>query len=140
MTETDTAHKAYEQGLALLVRREHSCLELKRKLLSRGYQGDTIENAIARLKEQDYLSDERFAENYVRHRADRGYGPNRIALELRERGVDDGLADRAIRDAEINWDALMQSVKEKKFGELSAEDFTDMAKQKRFLHYRGFDV
>ena len=86
---------ALDAGLRLLARRAHSRIELGRKLSRRGYQGDEVEAALARLRELGYLDDRAFAEGHVRRRG-QGLGPRALSAELAARGVDRRIADRAV--------------------------------------------
>ena len=76
----------------------------------------------------------------MRQRSERGYGPLRLVRELRERGIDSGLADRAVAGADCDWARLARWVAEKKFGAEPPEDRRELAKRLRFLYNRGFDT
>jgi len=52
-----------EVAIGLLSRREHSILELKRKLGQKSFTEDEIEQAIQRLLDNNLLSEERFTES-----------------------------------------------------------------------------
>ena len=127
-----------QHAIELLARREHSRLELKRKLLQRAYPADEIEHVLASLIEQNLLSDERFTEMYIRSRANRGYGPARIILELNERGVSEEDIQQGMANCEINWQRNALEVRNKKYYGTIDADYQTIAKQKRFLNYRGF--
>jgi len=81
--------------------------------------------------------DARFAESYVRARGARGYGPRRIAAELRERGLVAAVIERAL--AECDWAAQARAAQRKKFGSAPSTP-AERARQIRFLDYRGFDA
>lgn len=127
-----------ERALNLLARREHSVSELKTKLLKADFEIDDIHNVISKLTQSGLQSDQRFAENYLRYRSQRGFGSQRIKLELKERGVSAEIISDALEKTEIDWFALAYNVRSKRFGEQYPEDFKDRAKQQRFLQYRGF--
>ncbi len=127
-----------EAALRLLARREHSRFDLARKLASREFQRDAIDAELDELIAERLLSDERFAESYLWHRAQKGYGPLRIRAELQERGVDEEIIGVALAAAEIDWFELAIEQRRKRFGVGRAGDFKSLAKQKRFLSYRGF--
>lgn len=57
-----------EHTIALLARREHSQLELKQKLLNKGYKLSEVETLIISLAVEGLQSDERYTEIYVRQR------------------------------------------------------------------------
>jgi regulatory protein len=129
---------ASEQAVSYLARREHSALELRRKLEKAGFDPADIEHVLSQLQQADLQSDERFSESYVRSRINRGYGKTRIRMELQERGVADELITDSLQQAEVDWFALAAEVRSKRFGEQDPEDFKSRAKQLRFLQYRGF--
>jgi regulatory protein len=81
--------------------------------------------------------DARFAESYVHSRGGRGYGPRRIATELRARGLDATVIERAL--AVCDWVAQARAAQHKKFGSAPANR-AERARQARFLDYRGFDA
>lgn len=126
------------KALDLLARREHSALELKRKLLSRGYELDKIEIAIASLQRDGLQSDERFVECYARTRSTHGFGPQRIKAELNQRGITDELIQSYIDENAEIWLKSLQQVCEKKFGTKRSNDINIYVKQINFLKYRGF--
>jgi len=99
-----------QQALALLTRREHSRYELTRKLCARGCSADEIEQTLARLVEENWQSDTRFAETLVRHRAASGYGPRWIRAELGTHGLDDALIESALAGFEGDWSEAAQDL------------------------------
>lgn len=128
-----------KQAVGLLARREHTRLELERKLEARAHDRQLIAATLDELEQEGLLNAARFAETYVRLRAEKGYGPKRIRLELGERGIGANEAAGALEAAEIDWAASARSVREKRFGSLVPEAFAERARQSRFLDYRGFD-
>lgn len=127
-------------ALGLLARREHSRRELQQKLIQK-FSADSrqlIAAALDLLIEQGLLSDERFTEAYVNMRARKGYGPERIAQELSEKGIEVEMASRYL-EAGTDWQELLKQTWQKKFNRLPL-DFQEKAKQMRFLHYRGYSA
>jgi len=124
-------------AIRLLARREHSRRELWHKLNQRGFDSEIIDTVLDRLREEDWQSDDRYAESYVRARVERGYGPDRIAAELRQRGVDEHRAARAVADAEVDWSALARRQLYRHFSRPPA-DFDERVKRYRHLVNRGF--
>lgn len=129
---------ASEQAVSYLARREHSALELTRKLQKSGFDEVEIENTLSQLQQAGLQSDRRYAESFVNSRINRGYGSVRIRMELKERGVASDIITECLQQAEVDWFALAADVRSKRFGEQNPEDFKDRAKQQRFLQYRGF--
>jgi len=127
-------------AVRLLSRREHSACELQQKLLQRGFEGVEIKQALDALEQGGWLSDQRFAETYVRMRQQKGFGPVRIAMELRERGVEDATIEQAVASSEVDWQTSLSEQYEKKFRNKTITDYADKAKRIRFLQYRGFSL
>lgn len=137
--ESDPAIRARNAAVHLLGRREHSRAELYGKLVRRGFENDVIEDLLQKLEKQDLLSDARFATSLIVTRAEKGYGPNRIGLELRDRGVAEDLALEAMSKVEIDWEAHVNDQVERKFGTQPAQTFPEWTRRARFLERRGFD-
>lgn len=125
-------------ALDLLARREHSYAEMLRKLRQRGAPLSMAEVELDRLQDDGLLSDERFCEAYVHSRSQRGYGPQRLRDELRQRGVAESLIERELHSGERDWAALGRVVFAKRFPEGPASDLKERARQQRFMQYRGF--
>jgi regulatory protein len=127
-------------ALNLLARREHSVLELGRKLATRGAERELIDTLLDQLQHERLLSDARFAEAYVRMRTERGFGPLRIRAELRERGVDEGLITAELDGGSSHWSTQAEAARRKRFGARLPRDWSERARQARFLEYRGFSA
>ncbi|MFO7581187.1 regulatory protein RecX [Guyparkeria sp.] len=126
-----------KRAVGLLARREHSRLELARKLADRGFSSDEVEAVLDRLAEEGWQSDRRYAESLIRARAARRYGPERIASELVQRGVDEGTASEAFEAEPRDWEALAREQLMARFRG-PPEDFPDRARRHRHLVRRGF--
>jgi regulatory protein len=127
-------------AVKLLSRREHSALELRDKLLKRDFNEEEITRAIAELQQGGWLSDERFAEVYIRMRQQKGYGPIRIAMELNERGVDEDIVGKYLHQDDESWQQILEQQYLKKYRNKPIEDYNDKAKRIRFMQYRGFSL
>jgi|SRR5690606_1938296 len=124
------------RAVALLSRREHSRLELSRKLAPHAESPEALEQVLNDLAQQNWQSDARFAQSLVNRQAAR-QGSSRILSTLRQHGVDaeslsqleDNLRSTELERATEVW--------QKKFGEPPA-DAKAYARQIRFLASRGF--
>ena len=125
-------------AVKLLARREHSAQEIRQKLRQREFDDKEIDQVVIDLQQGGWLSDERFTEAYIRMRMVKGFGPVRIAMELRERGVDDVLVDQYLDPRAPEWLQSLREQYHKKYAGKSIEDYNDKAKRIRFLQYRGF--
>ena len=129
---------ALDAALRLLALREHSRRELRTKLSSRGYDAGEIGRTLDQLAGRGLISDERFAEAFLRSRLERGQGPLKIRAQLKERGVDAQLVDAVLNEAEVDWDRRAAAARSRRFGEPPPGNREDMARQARFLRSRGF--
>lgn len=126
------------RALAMLARREHSAGEIRDKLREMGGDTDLIDAVVVELQARKLQSDERFAESFVRSRAERGYGPRVIEMALRERGIDKETARIALEGSGYDWREHAVDVCRRRFGQSPAGNPKDRARQLRFLQYRGF--
>lgn len=131
-------HDTYGAAVRLLAGREHSQVELRRKLRTRGHRPDAVERALTRLDEYGYQSDARFAESFVRSRVDRGQGRMKIVAALRERGIEDGIASALLDLGEPEWCRLATAALCKRFGDAAPAGRAEWVKRARFLAGRGF--
>ncbi len=127
-----------QRALTLLARREHARIELERKLVAKGSPLDTVREVLDRLESQGLLSEERFAERYAASRKERGHGPIRILDELRERGIDEGLSEKAVNPKAEDWFDLAAKARRRRFGDERPDNYPEWARQARFLERRGF--
>jgi regulatory protein len=139
-SDAEVYRQAYATALRLLVRREHSAQELRHKLKERRCPEGVAEQVISALRMEGALSDRRFAEVYVLGRFERGFGPLRIATELRDRGVDQRLIDATLADYLPEWQASARRQRHKRFGAGLPAAFSDRLRQMRFLQQRGFST
>ena len=122
----------------MLARREHARGELAFKLAARGAEANAIRRVLDALEARGLLSEERFTEQFVRSRRNRGHGPRRIREDLRRRGIDDAAAREAVgRDGEY-WSEQASRARNRRFGEDLPADYREWVRQARFLERRGF--
>lgn len=134
---TGDAVSVRRAAMDLLARREHSRHELLSKL-SKRFAPELLATELERLQDEGLQSDARFTESFIRGRALRGYGPQRIALELRQRGIAAELAETTMAEAEVDWLAQLRTLVDRRFGAGPAADARERARRWRFLQQRGF--
>ncbi len=121
-----------------LARREHSRAELQSKLLPHVQEGEDLDAVLDELEKRNWLSDVRAATQVVDAKRGR-FGTQRIAHELRQKGIAENLiADAIPQLKETELDAA-RAVWQKKFG-VSPQDQKERARQARFLQSRGFSM
>ncbi|MDX1346558.1 MAG: regulatory protein RecX [Sedimenticolaceae bacterium] len=136
--EQNEQRDAEQHGIRLLADREHSRLELRRKLLARDYDPGIVEEVLRSLEKQGLLSDERFTEQYINVLKRKGFGPLRMRALLRERGINDTMISERVDHREDEWRQLMIQTARRKFGDSKGEDFREKSKIARYLEYRGY--
>jgi regulatory protein len=127
------------RAIRLLARREHSRAELRRKLLGAARDAEvaaSVDAVLDVLETENWLSDRRFAELFVRSRAER-LGGARLARELFEKGVDRDVANdllEPLRAAELDRAYALWLGR---FGNPPI-DRAERGRHGRFLIQRGF--
>jgi regulatory protein len=130
---------AYQRAAGLLVRREHSRRELKRKLTARGVAAEEAEAAVERLAGQGWQDDDRFAESLARSRAAAGYGPLRIRAELAAHGLAGEQIEAALAACEADWSENARHAIARRYRAAELSDPARRRKAAEFLFRRGFD-
>ena len=127
-----------DRALACLARREHSRLELTRKLERAGYSAADIEPLLDEFSRRGWLSNRRFAESYVQQKQQR-FGALKLAHELRGRGVDESTIQQLMAAAKESELERAGAVWKKRFG-VPPSNASEKAKQMRFMQSRGFNT
>lgn len=126
------------RALQALARREYSRAELSAKLLAHVVETDDLGALLDDLERCGWLSDARALEQTVRIRSTR-FGTQRIAHELRQKGISEELIAATIpqlKDGELE---AARNVWQRKFTS-PPQDQKEKAKQVRFLQSRGFSM
>lgn len=124
------------RALRLLSSREHSRLELERKLQSFEEEPGSLARALDELQAKGFISEQRVLESVVNRRAGR-LGAQRIQQELQAKGLNPEAVAAAVADLRATELARAHEVWCKKFGTAATEP-RERARQVRFLASRGF--
>lgn len=140
--EREEFRKALVRAYRLLARRAHSCAQLEKKLLEKGFHPAVIGKVIDQLLAEKYLDDRAFALAYCNSRLlTRPVGRICLMHELKISGVEQNIIDEitAVVYAETPEEALAESVLQKKEKSFSRFDEKIAEKKKiQFLKNRGF--
>jgi regulatory protein len=126
------------RALKYLSAREHSRVELHRKLGPHAESSEQLDATLDELEALGFLSAERFAESMVYRKASR-FGASRIQAELAQHQMPSSIAQalvRALRDTDM---ARAHALWVKRYGQVTA-DPRELARQVRFLTARGFSA
>jgi len=125
-----------QRALRLLAAREHSRIELSRKLAPHAEMAEELEALLDDLEQRQQLSNARFAEARS-NLMSRKFGSARIAYDLRSKGVSEDEAAGAIASARGSDLERARDVWRRKFRNRPATK-EERAKHMRFLQSRGF--
>ena len=93
----DARLRAKVAALDMLRSREVSCQQVRARLRRKGFEDEEIEFAVSSLTKLGYLSDERYAEEFVESRKRRNpRGRYGLQRELERRGIDRDTIDRTL--------------------------------------------
>lgn len=127
-------------AVGMLARREHTRQEIRDKLAQRGLEAEVVTGVIETLLKDGLLSEERFAEQFVRQRVERGDGPLKIRIEMQRRGVEEEQVELQLEAVEADWRELAENARRKRFGDEIPAEYAERARQARFLQGRGFGM
>ena len=131
------------RALQYLSLREHSRLELGRKLARYAQEHEDVPALLDWLEQARFLSSERFSDTLIRRRS-ASYGNSRIMAELQTHALAPEIMEQAKTELLESESARARAVWEKKFSSVLPEDGShtlspqQRAKQIRFLAQRGF--
>jgi regulatory protein len=124
------------RALRLLSSREHSRLELERKLQRYEVAPGELAAALDDLQAKGFISEQRVLESVVNRRAAKR-GAARIKQELQAKGLAPDAIAQAVSDLRTSELVRAREVWQKKFTD-QPQDATERARQMRFLASRGF--
>lgn len=130
----------YEHAVTLLARKDYCNGEMRRVLHSMTDDDMAVEVVLQRLREYGYLDDRRIAENMLSRFLRKQYGPVRIRLELRQRGIAREICENVISGCDTDWFQMAAESRSKKFGDSLPSEPKEKARQMRFLQSRGFTM
>ncbi|WNN43479.1 regulatory protein RecX [Winslowiella toletana] len=150
-TSRNSLSRLLDRAMRILAMRDHSEAEFRQKLTlsvqraARFRQEEVpeiseedIEKVVAWCYQHGWLDDARFAERFVISRGRKGYGPQRIRMELGQKGVSRELTEATLASIEIDWSARAFEVAERKFGLPLPTEWKEKAKLQRHLLSKGF--
>ncbi len=136
MSDYEKCLASAQKSLAL---REHSEYQIKNKLLSKGFNEETIDNVINRLKESGFQCDERYVKEYIKYRQSLGYGLKKIIFELRSNGINSKLINDNLSIFENDYNILYELAKIK----INNQDLENQKNKYRYINFflgRGFEM
>ena len=137
------ADSAYIAALKLLAGRELSELQVRQRLVRRGFEPDAIDEAVDRLKAGRSLDDERAARAIAHNEASlRKRGQLRVTKRLQQAGIAPAVARRAVAETfqDLDADALIAAALQRRLrGRARIEDEREFQRLYRYLVGQGFE-
>ena len=124
------------RALRLLSQREHSRLELERKLAPHETEPGQLAKALDELQARGFISEERVVESVIHRRAAK-LGTARVRQELQAKGLSPEAMGEALEQLRSTELERAREVWARKFGEPATEP-KEKARQIRFMVSRGF--
>jgi regulatory protein len=138
------SHDTYLVALKMLARRELSEAQVRQRLARRGENEESIDEAIARLKTERSIDDERVAGAIARTQASvRKRGRRRVQQQIEAAGITRSIASRAVDEAfqDLDPDALVSASLAKRLrGRERIADDREFQRLFRYLSAQGFDA
>jgi regulatory protein len=136
----DKSNRIMSDALALVALRSYSSRGLHEKLLQKGYDKDMALNVVNRLKELNYINDDRFSKNYAIYLSQKGKGEVAIKGELEKQGIDKVLIMEALDEVKFQEEPYEQIVKmmRSKFKNFKWKDKSEVRRAAAFFLRRGF--
>lgn len=124
------------RALRLLARREHSRLELARKLAPHAEDPGELENLLDEFTRRGWVAEERVAEQIIHARRGR-FGSGRIRQEMLAKGVPEEVVAAVLPQLKDTDLEAARTIWRRKFGKAPASA-AERARQMRFMQGRGF--
>ena len=116
-------HQAIRKCGELLKGMDYTEKGLKDKLIQKGFPEETADAAVDAMKEAHYIDDRRYAESYIRSRAE-GKSSLRIRMDLKAKGVSESL----IRETFDTWEEQNGDLLEEK----ERDQIRELLRKKRY--------
>jgi len=138
----EESKKARKSAIRYLVYRDRSRSEIVQHLKEKGFSGNSTDETIAFLEDNDYINDPRFAMQFGRSRIkNKKVGKLRLERELRDKGLKTSIIDLTLGSLYEEYDEreLAMACAKKKFDSSSSSDIKKQrGRLARFLDRKGF--
>lgn len=131
---------AYSYAVRLLSQREFNTREMRERLAARDYDEAIVDVVIRQLKSDNYLSEQRYAEAFLRSRMKRGEAPWLAAQKARQKGAESSALQAALAELSEDYDdeqVCRELLDQRDPGGLRFEEERVWQRQARFLRNKG---
>ena len=115
--------KNYIRAVDLISRRLRSEKEIRDYAWRKQWSKENLEKVVERLHERGYLNDEKFAESFVRSRANlRNFSKRKMKMELMKKGIKSEIIEKVLDESEdFDEDQALKNLIAKKRGHYETE-------------------
>ncbi len=134
----DARERAMQQALLFLSYRVRSEKEIRQNLSKHEIPDEVIEETLEKLRRSGFANDKQFTSAWVENRSTfRPRGRRALAMELRQKGIDDATIESALEG--LDEEALAYEAGLKKARKLRVQEWSEFRKKMSdFLARRGF--
>lgn len=131
--------EATKRAYAILALRDHSRMELRQKLVRKGFETHIVDRLLVSLEDAGLLDDARFAEQFVRsQREAKGKSLSAITRALRDKGVSDDDARTAVEELGDDFPLALAAARKKVAGTRGLAHEARLRRTLALLARRGF--
>ena len=136
--------RAKMRAMNLLLKKDYTTAQLRRKLLQGGYPNDIVEEALTYVQSFRYTDDQRYAMNYILcHEKDKSR--IRIEHDLQLKGIDDEIIEKAFlqweqEGGEQDEDEMIQKLLAKRHYDALCATPADQKREYAYLMRKGFSA
>ena len=131
---------AYTYAVRLLSQREFNTREMADRLANRDYDAEIVTEVIRQLKSDNYLSEQRYAESFLRSRIKRGEAPWLAAQKAKQKGAESSALQAALAEISEAYDdeqVCRELLDQRDPGGLRFDEERVWQRQARFLRNKG---
>ena len=117
MEKTPEYIKARSKAVNYILYKPRTACEVYRKLRDLEYEEDVVRNVIEVLTELGYINDEEYVKKFIENqKKTRKLSINMIKLKLKNKGIDETLISKYIREVDLqDFDSIYRFLQKKKY-------------------------
>lgn len=133
-TETER-EVALSKAVGYISKCQKAKKEILKYLLTKGFDEIVCQQVIEKLEEYKFVDDEEYAKNYIKFK-NKNNGSRKIAMELKQKGVDDEITSQSIEDYSCDRESVL--IVATKYLKNKDRDLKTKQKAYRHLASRGY--
>ncbi len=138
-----TVEQAFQKGKHFCSYQERCHTEVKEKLYGFGLNKQEVEMLLSRLIEEDYLNEERYAQQFAGGKFRmKQWGRIKIKYELKQKKINDYVIKKAFKEIdELDYTTTLKKLTITKWNSLKQEQYINrQVKTTNYLLQKGFEL